>query len=82
MASEINRSNKVLRFQTSRDSLICWMTMVRRYDNNMYAVIVPSLTCEVEMSCEPLEEDIITGFLLDNDKNCDGKYVYLFDSNK
>ena len=80
MASEINQSNKVIRFQTSEYSLICWMTMVELCGNKMYAIIIPSYTCEVEMSSEPLEEDLIADFLSDNEENFNSKSVYLLDN--
>lgn len=81
LAGAIETSNEVIRFQTSKDSLIGLMTMIKLCDFNMYAVIIPSLTCEVEMSCEPLEESIICDFLSDNmdDENFDRSYIYLVD---
>lgn len=79
MASKINKSNQLIRFKADQYSCTCWMTMIKLNGNNMYAIIIPSYTCEVEMSCEPLEETTIAGFLLDNEENFNGKSVYLVD---
>lgn len=64
------------RFKTSENGLVMWLCRKKILDNNFFFVMLPSLTCEVEMSCEPLNEDVLKGFIEEQCSDFNGTFVY------